>query len=78
MLTETIINERIQTLDEDIQKVVQNISSVDKQRTDLVATLHALQGAKQQCNSFLQEIHSEPLEDIRNDEDPQEEITWSS
>jgi len=75
MLTETIINERIQTLDEDIQKVVQNISSVDKQRTDLVATLHALQGAKQQCNSFLQEIHSE---DIRNDEDPQEEITWSS
>ena len=56
MLSEKSINDKIKNIDEDIDKVVQNISSIDKQRTDLVATLHALQGAKQQCQSFLNEL----------------------
>jgi len=67
MLSEKSINDKIKVIDEDIEKVVQNISSIDKQRTDLVATLHALQGAKQQCQSFLQEI--------RNDDAPQPRAT---
>lgn len=67
MLSEKSINDKIKVIDEDIEKVVQNISSIDKQRTDLVATLHALQGAKQQCQSFLQEID--------NDDAPQPKAT---
>lgn len=59
MLSEKSINDKIKVIDEDIEKVVQNISSIDKQRTDLVATLHALQGAKQQCQSFLNELHDD-------------------
>lgn len=59
MLSEKSINDKIKVIDEDIDKVVQNISSIDKQRTDLVATLHALQGAKQQCQSFLNELHND-------------------
>jgi len=59
MLSEKSINDKIKVIDEDIEKVVQNISSIDKQRTDLVATLHALQGAKQQCQSFLKELHDD-------------------
>ena len=59
MLSEKSINDKIKNIDEDIDKVVQNISSIDKQRTDLVATLHALQGAKQQCQSFLNELHDD-------------------
>ena len=59
MLSEKSINDKIKVIDGDIEKVVQNISSIDKQRTDLVATLHALQGAKQQCQSFLKELHDD-------------------
>ena len=59
MISEKVLSDKIKNIDEDIEKVVQNISSIDKQRTDLVATLHALQGAKQQCQSFLNELRND-------------------
>ena len=59
MISEKVLSDKIKNIDEDIEKVVQNISSIDKQRTDLVATLHALQGARQQCQSFLNELRND-------------------
>ena len=59
MISEKVLSDKIKNIDEDIERVVQNISSIDKQRTDLVATLHALQGAKQQCQSFLNELRND-------------------
>ena len=59
MISEKFILDKIKNLDEDIEKVVQNISALEKQKTDNVATLHALQGAKQQCQSFLNELRND-------------------
>ena len=59
MISEKVLSDKIKNIDEDIEKVVQHISSLDKQKTDNIATLHALQGAKQQCQSFLNELHND-------------------
>jgi hypothetical protein len=59
MISENKLSEKIKVLDGDIETVMQNISTLDKQKTDNIATLHALQGARQQCQSFLQELHND-------------------
>jgi hypothetical protein len=33
--------------------------SLDKQKSDAIAMLNALQGAKQQCQSFLKELNDD-------------------
>ena len=58
MLDENTINERIKILDGDIAKVQTTMQSLEKQTKDAIAMMNALQGAKQQCESFLQEIDS--------------------
>ena len=58
MLDENTINERIKILDSDIAKVNQQMQSLEKQTKDAIAMMNALQGAKQQCESFLQEINN--------------------
>ena len=58
MLDENSINERIKVLDGDIAKVAEQIQSLEKQKSDAIAMMNALQGAKQQCESFLQEINN--------------------
>ena len=58
MLDENTINERIKILDSDIAKVNQQMQSLEKQTKDTIAMMNALQGAKQQCESFLQEINN--------------------
>ena len=59
MLDENTINERIKILDSDIAKVQTTMQSLEKQTKDAIAMLNALQGAKQQCQSFLQELNND-------------------
>ena len=56
MLDGNTINERIKILDSDIAKVQTTMQSLEKQTKDAIAMMNALQGAKQQCESFLQEL----------------------
>ena len=59
MLDENTINERIKILDSDIAKVNQQMQSLEKQTKDAIAMMNALQGAKQQCESFLKELNND-------------------
>ena len=59
MLDENSINERIKVLDGDIAKVAEQIQSLEKQKSDAIAMMNALQGAKQQCQSFLNELNND-------------------
>ncbi len=59
MLDENSINERIKVLDGDIAKVAEQMQSLEKQKSDAVAMMNALQGAKQQCQSFLKELNND-------------------
>ena len=58
MLDENTINERIKVLDGDIAKVAEQMQSLEKQKSDAIAMMNALQGAKQQCESFLKELNN--------------------
>ncbi len=59
MLDENSINERIKVLDSDIAKVQTQMQTLEKQQKDSIALLNALQGAKQQCQSFLNELNND-------------------
>ena len=59
MLDENSINERIKVLDGDIAKVAEQMQSLEKQKPDAIAMMNALQGAKQQCQSFLNELNND-------------------
>ena len=59
MLDENTINERIKILDSDIAKVAEQMQSLEKQKSDAIAMMNALQGAKQQCQSFLNELNND-------------------
>ena len=59
MLDENSINERIKVLDGDIAKVAEQMQSLEKQKSAAVAMMNALQGAKQQCQSFLNELNND-------------------
>ena len=55
-LTETEINIRKQTLESDLQQVKDSLNKLDSERTNLVAQHHAISGAIQQCDLFLDEL----------------------
>ena len=59
MLDENTINERIKILDSDIAKVQTTMQSLEKQTKDAIAMMNALQGARQQCQSFLNELNND-------------------
>ena len=61
-LTEDKLKERLEVLESDITKVSEQMVSLDKQKTDAIAMLNALNGAKQQCINFLKEISDEDQE----------------
>ena len=50
---------RLEKLEGDVKKVTDQIQDMDKKKTEAIALLNALQGAKQQCQMFLQEINNE-------------------
>ena len=61
-LNEENIKARLEVLENDIKKVSEQMVSLDKQKTDAIAMLNALNGAKQQCVNFLKEISDEDQE----------------
>ena len=56
-LNEDKIKERLEVLENDIKKVSEQMVSLDKQKSDAIAMLNALNGAKQQCQSFLNDLN---------------------
>ena len=54
-----MIENRLTTLDHDIQKVSNQLQELDRQKIEATAMIHALNGAKQQCLNFLEEINNE-------------------
>ena len=61
-LNEDKLKERLEVLEGDIKKVSEQMVSLDKQKTDAIAMLNALNGAKHQCINFLKEISDEDQE----------------
>ena len=59
MITKSMIEERIIVLNTDIQNVNKKLQDLEQQRIENVGLLNALTGAKQQCDSFLNEFHNE-------------------
>ena len=55
-LTETEINIRKQTLESDLSTVKEQLNKLDAEKTNLVAQHHAISGAIQQCDFFLQDL----------------------
>ena len=53
------IKARLEKLEADVKKVSDQIQDLDKKKIEAIALLNALQGAKQQCQMFLQEINNE-------------------
>ena len=58
-ITKTMIEERILVLNTDIDKVNMKLRDLEQQRIENVGLLNALTGAKQQCDSFLNEFNNE-------------------
>ena len=62
MISEDNIKKRISVLDADIQRVSIQIQELDKQKQDAVALMNGLNGAKQQCMSFLKDLNDDEPE----------------
>ena len=58
-LDKETIQSRHDQLTQDINKLQDMITDLDKRRTETIAQLNAFQGAKQQCQMFLREINNE-------------------
>ena len=61
-LTETEINIRKQTLQGDLDKVKDSLKKLDDERVNLVAQHHAISGAIQQCDLFLNDLKVVPVD----------------
>ena len=59
MIDEKKINNRIQVLDGDVQKVQKDLQTIEQKKAESTALLNALLGARQQCESFLQEFNND-------------------
>ena len=59
MIDEKKINDRIQVLNGDLQKVQQDLQTIEQKKAETTALLNALLGAKQQCEAFLQEFSND-------------------
>ena len=55
-LTETEINIRKQTLESDLENVKESIAKLDAEKVNLVAQHHAICGAIQQCDLFIEQL----------------------
>tara|TARA_B100001079_G_scaffold232408_1_gene212616 strand:- start:311 stop:556 length:246 start_codon:yes stop_codon:yes gene_type:complete len=71
VITKENIEERKEALNNDLQNVGERIAEYDKKRSEDIALSHALNGAIQQCNIFLEGFNDEKPEmagDDGNDE----------
>ena len=62
MISKENLQERLVILEEDIVKVQQNLRTLEQQKTEALGMLNALTGAKQQCQSFLNELNNDEPE----------------
>jgi prephenate dehydratase len=62
MISKDNLQERLVILEEDIVKVQQNLKTLEQQKTEALGMLNALTGAKQQCQSFLNELNNDEPE----------------
>ena len=69
MIDEDKIKTRIQVLDADIQKVQKDLQTIEQKKAESTALLNALLGAKQQCESFLQEFNNDEPEIVSDSGD---------
>ena len=63
MIGKEVIEERKQTIVNDIDKLEKTIAEVGKQQEQLQANMFALHGALQQCDQFLELFNKENEED---------------
>ena len=59
MVNEDTIKKRIAALESDIKTMTNTIQEIDAKKQEAIANLNALNGAKQQCDSFLKELHDD-------------------
>jgi len=59
MISKEVIEERKQTIVNDIDKLEKTIAEVGKQQEQMQANMFALHGAVQQCDVFLEQIEKE-------------------
>ena len=59
MVSKEVIEERKQTIVNDIEKLEKTIAEVGKQQEQLQANMFALHGAVQQCDQFLEQLEKE-------------------
>ena len=59
MISKEVIDERKQTIVNDIEKLEKTIAEVGKQQEQLQANMFALHGALQQCDQFLELFNKE-------------------
>ena len=59
MVSKEIIEERKQTIVNDIDKLEKTIAEVGKQQEQMQANMFALHGALQQCDQFLELLNKE-------------------
>ena len=59
MVSKEQIEERKQTIVNDIDKLEKTIAEVGKQQEQLQANMFALHGAVQQCDMFLEQLEKE-------------------
>ena len=57
MIDDKTITDRITVLDEDIQKINEQLVDLEKKKVECIGLLNALNGAKQQCTYFLERIN---------------------
>ena len=63
MISKDLIEERKQTIVNDIEKLEKTIAEVGKQQEQLQANMFALHGALQQCDQFLEVFNEENEKD---------------
>jgi phage shock protein A len=63
MVSKEQIEERKQTIVNDIDKLEKTIAEVGKQQEQMQANMFALHGALQQCDQFLELLNKENEED---------------
>ena len=63
MVSKEVIEERKQTIVNDIDKLEKTIAEVGKQQEQMQAKMFALHGALQQCDQFLELLNKENEED---------------
>ena len=62
-IDKTVLEEKKQGLQTDIEKLEQTITQLVEQQKQIQANLYALHGALQQCDQFLEMLDDEPKEE---------------